>query len=328
MTEPGMLRITLLSVGSEMGYNALEWIYGGGVMDNMTAKVSCFARAYHHKNNNTHIFDDTVAERILGEEYDRIAKNMTEGVSFFFPGFDGTGEEGLRLIVDQQLSPSVLARSVFCEEKLAVEKERGCTQYVIFASGYDTYAIRNTDSALSIYELDLPKMIADKAKRLERAGIRSGAVCIPCDLARAEWKEKLPESGYCVTRRAFGSLLGISYYLSKEEFGKLLLNINEIMAEGSVLCFDYPSVEESSETKKNQVLASGAGEQMKALYSYEELSLLLQKCGYELSVHMDDREMTTQYFSTYNHHNPTHRMQAPGGVAYVLATKKGSEYVG
>jgi len=83
-----------------MGYNVLEWIYGGGVMDNMTAKVSCFARAYHHKNNNTHIFDDMVAERILGEEYDQIAKNMAEGVSFFFPGFDGTGEEGLRLIVD------------------------------------------------------------------------------------------------------------------------------------------------------------------------------------------------------------------------------------
>ncbi len=59
-----MLRITLLSVGSEMGYNVLEWIYGGGVMDNMTAKVSCFARAYHHKNNNIHIFDDS-RKRIL-----------------------------------------------------------------------------------------------------------------------------------------------------------------------------------------------------------------------------------------------------------------------
>lgn len=30
-------------------------------MENMTAKVSCFARAYHHKNNRKHIFDDTMA---------------------------------------------------------------------------------------------------------------------------------------------------------------------------------------------------------------------------------------------------------------------------
>ena len=37
-------------------------------MDNMTAKVSCFARAYHHKNNSVHIFDDGVAEAILEKD--------------------------------------------------------------------------------------------------------------------------------------------------------------------------------------------------------------------------------------------------------------------
>ena len=54
-------------------------------MDNMTAKVSCFARAYHNKNNETHIFTDNVAELLLGEDYERISKNMTDGLSFFFP---------------------------------------------------------------------------------------------------------------------------------------------------------------------------------------------------------------------------------------------------
>ena len=43
--------------------------------------------------------------RIPGEEYDQIAENMMQGIDFFFPGFEGTKEEGLRLIVDQQLSP-------------------------------------------------------------------------------------------------------------------------------------------------------------------------------------------------------------------------------
>ena len=31
-------------------------------MENLTAKVSCFARAYHYRNNDAHIFADTVAE--------------------------------------------------------------------------------------------------------------------------------------------------------------------------------------------------------------------------------------------------------------------------
>ena len=61
-------------------------------MDHMTAKVSCFARAYHHKHNEIHIFDDNAAGRLLGEDYAQIAKNMTEGLPFFFPDFEGTKE--------------------------------------------------------------------------------------------------------------------------------------------------------------------------------------------------------------------------------------------
>lgn len=49
-------------------------------MENMTAKVSCFSRAYHHKNNRTHIFNDDVAEVLLGEDYAKIAENMTDGM--------------------------------------------------------------------------------------------------------------------------------------------------------------------------------------------------------------------------------------------------------
>ena len=42
------------------------------------------------------------------------------------------------------------------------------------------------------------------------------------------------------------------------------MNLSEIMTVDSAVCFDYPSIEESSETRTNQILASGAGEQMKA----------------------------------------------------------------
>ena len=98
-------------------------------MDNMTAKVSCFARAYHYKNNSIHIFTDDIAEKLLGEDYNQIAKRMSDGIDFFYPGFEGTREEGLRLILDRQLSPSVLGRSVFCESKLAYAIANGCLSY-------------------------------------------------------------------------------------------------------------------------------------------------------------------------------------------------------
>ena len=61
-------------------------------MDNTTAKVSCFARAYHFENNKTHIFADSMAARLLGDDYDHIAESLIEGISFFLPGFEGTQE--------------------------------------------------------------------------------------------------------------------------------------------------------------------------------------------------------------------------------------------
>ena len=98
-------------------------------MDNMTAKVSCFARAYHYNNKSIRIFTDDIAEKLLGEDYNQIAKSMSDGIDFFCPGFEGTREEGLRLILDRQLSPSVLGRSVFCESKLAYAIANGCLSY-------------------------------------------------------------------------------------------------------------------------------------------------------------------------------------------------------
>ena len=131
-------------------------------MDHVTAKVSCFARAYHYKNNDTHIFTDNIAEKLLGDDYEQIAKSMTDGLDFFFPEYKGAKEEGLRFIVNKQLSPSVLARSAFCEEKLKDEIVNEWKQYIIFAAGYDTFSLRNCDSSLKIFELDQPQLLEDR----------------------------------------------------------------------------------------------------------------------------------------------------------------------
>lgn len=166
---------------------------------------------------------------------------MTGGVSSFFPEFKGTPEEGLRLIADRQLSPSVLARSAYCEKMLDNERRLGCRQYILFASGYDTYSIRNDDGELSVFELDLPDILSDKRERIEKAGLKSNANYVPCDLATDLWKVKL--------------------------------------------------------------------------------ELLLHECGFLIYEHLDNEEMTKQYFSDYNNANPEHGMQAPEGVAYIMAVR-------
>lgn len=290
-------------------------------MDHMTAKVSCFARAYHYKNNTAHIFTDNMAARLLGEDYSKIAESMKKGIPFFLPEFKGTPEQGLRIIADKQLSPSVLGRSAYCEKMLANEMRFGCSQYVIFASGYDTYSLRHAEGPVSVFELDLPEVMEDKAERIAKAGLEENAVMVPCDLAKDEWVKKLLSSGYVIDKKSFGSLLGISYYLKKAEWESLLKQVAEIMPCDSAICFDYPDNDESHEAKVNKALANSAGEQMKALYTYEEMEKLLSGCGFKIYEHLNAKEITEQYFNEYNKLNPEHLMSAPEGVAYILAVR-------
>ena len=68
-------------------------------MDDLTAKISCFARAYHYRNNTTHVFADTAAEQLLGkDEFKTLLKTINgivcEGsfICFDYPSKDGGRE--------------------------------------------------------------------------------------------------------------------------------------------------------------------------------------------------------------------------------------------
>lgn len=291
---------------------------------NMTALVNCFARCYHFQNNSYRIFSDSVAQKILSqEEYDSIAHNMASGIQFFNPNFNGNKEAALRWIVDYQLSPSVLGRSAFCEKSLLHSIRFGCQQYLIFASGYDTFAYRNNNHNLKIFEIDKPKMIEDKIKRLNNNGIDYSHVdFIKCDFENKNWVNSIMKSNYSKYHLSFSSLLGISYYLSKEEFSNMIENISNIVCSGSSILFDYPTTQEGTQTTINEKLAQEAKEEMKAKYSYKDIEMILEKNGFLIYEHLNHIEMTNTYFDKYNLLNPNHKIIAPKGVAYCLAVKR------
>lgn len=288
-------------------------------MENLTAKISCFARAYHYKNNKKPIFADDAAGKLLGDDYDEIAANIVRGIQFFAPGFTGSADEALKIAVDGQLSPSVLGRSAFAEQCLMNELRLGCRQYVLFAAGYDTFALRTRMQGLRVYELDQPELIADKRRRIERSGIEEKAAVeyIPCDLADADWKALLPGVGFRRGEKAFGSLLGLSYYLNDEAFFCLLRSISGLWPDGSAICFDYQTTDGSDETRRNEQLAGAAGESMKAKYTSAGMEKMLADCGFLIYEQLDDEEMTKQYFAPCRDD-----MRAPKGVNYILAVKK------
>ena len=287
-------------------------------MDNMTALISCFARAFHYRNSDAPVFADSIAEQMLtAEEYDTISRNMAQGIQYFAPGFRGTQEEALQFIVNHQLAPSVLARGAFGERAIGNAVRLGCRQVVIYACGYDTFSLRTDNQALGVYELDRPEMIADRRKRIARTGIEPACHVedIGCDLSQPSWKEKLIQAGFDAKKTSFGTLLGISYYLSKQDFKNLIAAIASIFCEGSSICFDYPVSEAGAESQRNRELAAAAGEMMKERYSYGEMEALLSNAGFLICEHMDAGEATDAFLKDSG-------MTAPAGVGYCLAVRK------
>ena len=170
---------------------------------------------------------------------------------------------------------------------------------------------------------DREEMIVDKIRRLDKINIDHSYInYLKCDFTSSNWINNIINSSYNQNKRSFNSLLGISYYLTKEEFASMIKEISSLMCEGSRIVFDYPTYVRGEEARINEELAKGAKEEMKAKYSYHEMEKLLQEHNILIYEHLNDQEMTDIYFKDYNLPNPNDIIIAPRGVSYLLGVKK------
>ena len=286
----------------------------------MTALVSLFARAYHQKSKDIKIFDDPLSTKLITKkEYEMIRLSMSQGISFFNPNFKGSKEEALKWIVDHQLSPSVLLRSAFCKEAIEEMKEKGCKQYLDFASGYDSFAYYYQNQ-MHVFEIDKKEVIEDKRQRCKDVDIEN-IQFLSIDLGKDNWINRLLESTYQENQLSVCSLLGLSYYLTHDQFKRLLKEISKHMIKGSRLVYDYPSYQESDETRKSEVLAKEANETMRAKYSFEQLKEILDLCHLKIVRH-DDYRITLDSLIHYNEYYKDNPIIAPKGVCYCVAEKE------
>ena len=220
----------------------------------LTALISAFSRAYHALNNEVTIFNDSLARDLLtDEEFNQIAKNMSDGIGFFNPSFVGEPEQALRWVVDNQLSPSPLGRAAFAEKSLEWAVRTGTEQYLIWGAGYDTFAYRQPlwAKALQIFEVDHPATARDKQERLKSAGIviPDNVHYIEADFTKGTWKKEMQNhNSFNSDKISYCSILGVAYYLSKESFESVISSISGSVAKGSSIIFDYP--DENSYTEK------------------------------------------------------------------------------
>ncbi|MFK4414824.1 methyltransferase (TIGR00027 family) [Bacillus sp. RC251] len=297
----------------------------------VTSLVSAFGRAYHSEFDRPKIFDDYVAKDFISQkERNDIETNMVQGIRFFNTDiaerFRDNPKEILKWITQVQLSPTPLARAAYCERVLLHEIALGAKQCIILGAGLDTFSFRHREleNKIEIFEVDHPYTQAFKIQRVKEIEyeIPNNLHFVSMDFTKDFSKQTLVNEGF-ENQKTFFSLLGVTYYLTKEELSSLIEYLFEMVPEGSSIVFDYP--DENLFTEKglsNRVenmvkMAAVGGEPMKSCFSYTEMEALLEKAGLLIYEHLSPEDINTLYFEGRNDY-----LKAFETVHYVHAVKK------
>ena len=219
-----------------------------------------------------------------------------------------------------------MARAAYCERVLLHEITLGAKQYVILGAGLDTFSFRHREleNEIEIFEVDHPSTQKFKRERIKDAELETpnNLHFISMDFTKGFSSEQLRNEGF-ENKKTFFSLLGVTYYLTKEELSSLIECLFEMVPEGSSIIFDYP--DENLFTEKglsNRVenmvkMAAVGGEPMKSCFSYREMEALLEKAGLLIYEHLSPEDINTFYFEGRNDY-----LKAFETVHYVHAVKK------
>ncbi|MGG3573514.1 class I SAM-dependent methyltransferase [Bacillus gobiensis] len=297
----------------------------------LTSLVSAFSRAYHSQFDTPIIFNDFIAKDLISQkEFNDTKENMIQGIQFFnkeiAEKYKGNTEEILKWITQIQLSPTPLARAAYCEKVLLHEVMLGLKQYVILGAGLDTFCFRHPElkNRLEIFEIDHPATQEVKKSRLDKANLEipSNLHFAPMDFTKEFSYQNLIDEGFD-NKKTFFSLLGVSYYLTKEENSSLIDHLFAEVPQGSSIVFDYADeklFEEKgiSNRVENMVkMASASGEPMKSCFSYDEMENMLEKSGLLIYEHLSPAKINELYFDDRKDY-----LTAFETIHYIHAVKK------
>ncbi|MDA7028546.1 class I SAM-dependent methyltransferase [Bacillus sp. CLL-7-23] len=277
----------------------------------LTSLISAFARAYHSQFDHPKIFADHVAEDLISQkELAEITANLVQGVKFFNKGIaqklKGDQDEMLKWITQIQLSPITIARAAYCEKVVLHDVLLGLKQYVILGAGLDTFCFRHPElsGTLEIFEIDYPATQENKKTRLEKVHdqIPDHLHLVPMDFTKTFSYQSLLSNGFDLHKKTLFSLLGVSYYLTKEENFRLIKSVMAQVPSGSSIIIDYADENLFSEKGtfnrvENMVkMAAASGEPMKSCFTYDEMEKLLEEAGLLIYEHLTPTKMDDLYF--------------------------------
>lgn len=252
-------------------------------MDNepsRTALVTAYARAYHQIVDQPTIFSDELAAPLLGVTADELADLSTQA-----------DDEVGAVINDRNRRLFFAARARAAEDAIAEVVHSGTHQVVILGAGLDTFAYRNRNSDLRVFEIDHPATQAWKRDRLAAAGIDipETLTLVPTDFENQLLETELDSSGFARTEPAIFVWLGVIFYLTPGA-ARATLEYIAGQAQPVDVVFDYlqsPNTDQDrADMQARAQRLAATGEPFYSYFTPDELATLLRTMGF---TSIDDR---------------------------------------
>ena len=188
----------------------------------------------------------------------------------------------------------------------------------------DTFAFRNTDEAVQVFELDHPDTQAYKLRRIHELhwDVPQNTHYAAIDFEQDDLGRTLLHSGFQTSEPSFFSLLGVSYYLTSAAFAEFVRSVSILASPGSQLVFDFPdestfASESNSRVRRLAEITERLGEPMRHGFSLAEMREILSREGFVIRNHESPADIQRHFFA-----DRTDQQQAMENVHFILAEKK------
>ena len=179
---------------------------------------------------------------------------------------------------------------------------------MLLGGGFDTFAYRNSDPSLRVFELDHPATQALKRERVTRAliPVPETVTYQPVDLERETVPSALDRAGFDFTRPAQISWLGVAIYLERDAVLALLGSLVRSLAPGSEIVFDFTTPPSGLAPERRAVFEAMAresermGEPYRSSFEPAELAARLAELGSSVVEMMGPKELNQLYLKERN----------------------------
>lgn len=252
----------------------------------VTAKVCAYLRGQDAIRQDR-IFNDYLA-------LDLLSSSESYEISKLTLAYSGTP-------VLQAMQSVPLSRSAWAEGHLqCFAQGKGQVQYLILGAGLDTFAWRNQNTAIRVFEIDHPATQKDKRMRVNTLRWRSSSqiTFTGVNFEHDDLQERLLVSGFDPYLPTLISILGVSYYLPFVAFATTLQALSTLLKGQARILFDYQQAgfESLAGPRSLADFTQGLGESMADGYDYKDLTKLLSALGWMHIEHLAPLDLDHIYF--------------------------------